>query len=183
MRKSLVLVLLLLSAAQYSQAQVDNYALRFSGKGSVTCGELVDMEQQKSYTLQFWMNPDVWTDGATVFSSGDSFSASLGTEGSIIFKVGDTSLSATATQQLSAGKWTQVTLVCNDGTAQVLPTTSSVAKATCRLSHLRTLLLSSARNSTAVSTRCVSGKRHSPTSLTISAIPPSTSLIPIGIIW
>lgn len=119
MRKSLVLVLLLLSAAQYSQAQVDNYALRFSGKGSVTCGELVDMEQQKSYTLQFWMNPDVWTDGATVFSSGDSFSASLGAEGSIIFKVGDTNLSATATQQFSAGKWTQVTLVCNDGTAQV----------------------------------------------------------------
>lgn len=32
MRKSLVLVLLLLSAAQYSQAQVDNYALRFSGE-------------------------------------------------------------------------------------------------------------------------------------------------------
>ena len=119
MRKSLVLVLLLLSAAQYSQALVDNYALRFSGKGSVTCGELVDMEQQKSYTLQFWMNPDVWTNGATVFSSGDSFSASLGTEGSIIFKVGDTSLAATTTQQLTAGKWTQVTLVCNEGTAQV----------------------------------------------------------------
>lgn len=119
MRKSFVLVLLLLSAAQYTKAQVDNYALRFSGKGSVTCGELVDMEQQKSYTLQFWMNPDVWTNGATIFSSGDSFSASLGTEGCIIFKVGNTSLAATATQHLSAGKWTQITLVCNEGKAQV----------------------------------------------------------------
>ena len=38
--------ILLVVAALHSQAQVDNYALSFSGNGSVHCGELVQMEQQ-----------------------------------------------------------------------------------------------------------------------------------------
>lgn len=119
MRKTLILSLLFLYTAQLSQAQVANHALRFSGNGHVSCGELVEMEQQKSYTLQFWMCPEAWTEGATIFKSGDSFSAKLGAEGTIVFKVDQTSLTTTADQQLSSENWTQVTLVCDNGTAKV----------------------------------------------------------------
>ena len=109
MKKSLVLYILLV-AALHSQAQVDNYALSFSGNGSVHCGELVQMEQQTSYTLQFWIYLNEWVEGAAIFKCGNDFSACLGTEGSIVFTVGETSLRAAAKKQLSTGRWTQVTL-------------------------------------------------------------------------
>lgn len=119
MRKSTLLLLSLLFTFLYSYAQVDNYALSFSGNGSVRCGELVQLEKQSSYTIQFWMCPEVWVEGAVIYNSGDTFSAVLGPEGTINFNVGNTNLKATANKQLAAGSWTQVTLICNDGTAKV----------------------------------------------------------------
>ena len=119
MKKSLVLCVIGLFATLCAHAQVDNFALSFSGKGSVHCGELVEIEQQKSYTFQFWICPQEWNEGAVIFKSGDNFSACLGTEGSIVFTVGTTSLKATAKKQLSVGNWAQVTLLCNEGAAKV----------------------------------------------------------------
>ena len=119
MKRSLVLCVIGLFATLCAQAQVDNFALSFSGKGSVHCGELVEIEQQKSYTFQFWICPQEWNEGAVIFKSGDNFSACLGTEGSIVFTVGTTSLKATAKKQLSVGNWAQVTLLCNEGAAKV----------------------------------------------------------------
>ena len=122
MKKSLLLIIWLFTTF-YAQAQVDNYALSFSGNGSVRCGELVQMEHQTSYTFQFWICPTEWNEGAVIFKSGDSFSACLGTEGSIVFTVGETSLTATAKKQLSVGNWAQVTLLCNEGAAKVYANT------------------------------------------------------------
>lgn len=122
MKKSLLLIIWLFTIL-HAQAQVDNYALSFSGNGSVRCGELVQMEHQTSYTFQFWICPTEWNEGAVIFKSGDSFSACLGTEGSIVFTVGETSLTATAKKQLSVGNWAQVTLLCNEGAAKVYANT------------------------------------------------------------
>ena len=97
MKKSLILYIVWLFTALCARAQVENYALSFAGNGSVHCGELVQMEQQTSYTIQFWICPDEWNEGAVIFKSGDKFSACLDTEGSIVFTVGETSLRATAT--------------------------------------------------------------------------------------
>ena len=122
MKKPLLLIIWLFTVL-HAQAQVDNYALSFSGNGSVRCGELVQMEHQTSYTFQFWICPTEWNEGAVIFKSGDSFSACLGTEGSIVFTVGETSLTATAKKQLSVGNWAQVTLLCNEGAAKVYANT------------------------------------------------------------
>ncbi len=122
MKKSLLLIIWLFTIL-HAQAQVDNYALSFSGNGSVRCGELVQMEHQTSYTFQFWICPTEWNEGAVIFKSGDSFSACLDTEGSIVFTIGETSLKATAKKQLSVGNWAQVTLLCNEGAAKVYANT------------------------------------------------------------
>lgn len=127
MKKSLFLYVILLVVALQSQAQVENYALSFSGNGSVHCGELVQMEQQTSYTIQFWIYLNEWVEGAAIFKCGDDFSACLNTEGSIVFTVGETSLRAAAKKQLSTGKWTQVTLICNEGAAKVYANTVKCA--------------------------------------------------------
>ena len=123
MKKLLFIYLTWLLTAHYAQAQVDNFALSFSGGGRVECGELVGMERQSSYTVQFWICASEWTEGAVVFRSGDGFSACLGTEGSIVFTIGETSLQATAKKQLSVGNWAQVTLICNVGAAKVYANT------------------------------------------------------------
>ena len=130
MKKSLILYIVWLFTALCARAQVENYALSFAGNGSVHCGELVQMEQQTSYTIQFWICPDEWNEGAVIFKSGDKFSACLDTEGSIVFTVGETSLRATAKKQLSIGNWAQVTLLCNEGAAKVYANTVKCASGT-----------------------------------------------------
>ena len=52
-------------------AQVDNYAIRLSAGGSVDCGLMPELNGRETYALQFWMNADEWTEGATLLQRGE----------------------------------------------------------------------------------------------------------------
>lgn len=99
-----------LVAALAATAQVDNYALRFSGpEGVVNLGSVSAFKQADDYTLQFWMNVDTWADGAALVRCGD-FVVRLDAEnGSIVIADGVNTFPVTDTR-LRAGKWAQLTL-------------------------------------------------------------------------
>ncbi len=99
---------LLAAAGAHVQAQVDNYALRFSNEGIVNLGQVGGLTATDSYTLQFWFKPDVWTPGAALVRCG-SFSITLGTGHKLLVSDGNNTLTASAAD-LTAGAWNHVTL-------------------------------------------------------------------------
>ncbi|MCH5234547.1 MAG: hypothetical protein J1E16_04575 [Muribaculaceae bacterium] len=108
-------------------AQVINRALEFGPSGYVDCGYLPDMEGKDSYSIQFWMNPSKWTPGANIVSFGNSFSVKLGEPQEIIISSGEKSLKV-STPSLRPNEWNQVTLICDNGNAEVLIDGSKVAE-------------------------------------------------------
>lgn len=125
-RKFLLLMAFTLVSIAGINAQVTNYSLKLDAQGSVNCGSLAKLYGKTSYTVQFWMNPTTWTEGATIYSQGDGFKAELGSANSVVFTVGTTTLTATSSS-LTAGAWNQLTLVSDNGTASVLVNGTSVA--------------------------------------------------------
>lgn len=117
--KILYSLALTLVSAMAANAQVANYALELEPKGHVDCGTMPEMEGLSSYTVQFWINPASWTEGASLISLGDQFAAQLGKTGEILFKSGGTSLSASSAA-LVPGNWVQYTLVCDNGRATAM---------------------------------------------------------------
>lgn len=71
--KILYSLALTLVSAMAANAQVANYALELEPKGHVDCGTMPEMEGLSSYTVQFWINPASWTEGASLISLGDQF--------------------------------------------------------------------------------------------------------------
>lgn len=119
MKKTLLAALTIALAVSGASAQVANRALKFESTGSVDCGQLPTLNELSSYTLQFWVNPSQWTPDATIVSRGSDFSAKLGTEGSVVFTVGTTSLVAPSAD-LKTGEWSQLTFIVNNGAATAL---------------------------------------------------------------
>lgn len=106
----LAIVLMLFSAAK---AQVDNYSLRLSGTGTVNSGRLPELNGLSSYTVQFWMCPSVWTNGASLFQRGEgssAFSVTLGNSGEIYFQVGN-QVQKISHSDLKTSTWSQVSIV------------------------------------------------------------------------
>lgn len=101
------------------QAQVENRALNFSAEGTVDCGIMPAIDKLSSYSLQFWLNPDSWKEGAAILSRGNDFSVNLGTPGEIQFKIGGSEVKASS-DDLKAADWNQVTMICDSGNAKVL---------------------------------------------------------------
>jgi len=99
-------------------AQVDNYCLRLPSGGSVTCGEMGELDNLRNFTLQFWMNADQWTSGATLLSRGDGLKVQLGDEGALSFTLNETTFTASS-DDLAAGSWVHVMLICKSGVARV----------------------------------------------------------------
>lgn len=108
-------------------AQVDNYALNLEAGSKVTCGPIAELDGLASYSVQFFICPDTWTDGATVMQRGDDFKASLAAGNVVQFTVGGTTLDANA---LGKGVWQQVTLVVSDGQATAFVDGTQVAAGT-----------------------------------------------------
>lgn len=117
MKKTFLAALAAFALTLPAAAQTDNYALSLTPSSTVTCGAFEELNGLTSYTLQFFINPDTWTEGAVVLKRGDGLKVTLGTSGRLAFTVGNTSLAATG---LSTGQWQQVTLVVDEGAAKLL---------------------------------------------------------------
>ncbi|WP_430809636.1 MULTISPECIES: LamG-like jellyroll fold domain-containing protein [unclassified Carboxylicivirga] len=119
MKKLMIVCFALLSYVGVMQAQVDNYALSMPTGSGVTLNELTALSNSDSYTLQFWMNPGVWSPGATILSTGtQALRTELGTENKLLFKVGERTLTISS-PALMAGKWCHLSLVYAKGQASV----------------------------------------------------------------
>lgn len=108
----LSLAILLCSASL--KAQVDNYALKFNKEGNVSFGTMNEMNELSTYTVQFWICPSSWTQRATIFSRGETFSAKLGVEGELLFTIGQ-ELVSVISSALTVNKWAHVSVINGDG--------------------------------------------------------------------
>lgn len=116
MKKTTLLLSALALGIAGANAQVPNRAIQFESTGTVDCGQVPALDDLNSYTVQFWINPTQWTEGATILSRGDKFTAKLGAPGSIVFTVGEKSVTATSAD-LKAGEWNGVMLNCSHKSA------------------------------------------------------------------
>lgn len=116
MIKKLSLIICVLLSCGSINAQVTNRAIQFESTGTVDCGQVPGLDGLTSFTVQFWINPTQWTEGATIMSRGDKFSAKLGSQGNIVFTVGDKSVTASSAD-LKAGEWNGVMLNCANNVA------------------------------------------------------------------
>lgn len=119
MRTISTILSLILAAAFALNAQVTNYALRLDAGGSVECGAMPEMNAAPSYSVQLWLCADKWNPGASLLGVGDGFAITLGDAGTINISVADFTMPVSSAS-LSAGHWTQLTLVCNNGEASAL---------------------------------------------------------------
>ncbi|MDE6490019.1 MAG: LamG domain-containing protein, partial [Muribaculaceae bacterium] len=127
--KILYSLAMILASAMTVNAQVTNYALELEPQGHVNCGSMPEMEGLASYTVQFWINPASWIEGAKLISLGNRFSATLGSTGEIIFTSGNTTLTASSSA-LKPGAWAQYTLVCDNGRASATVNGAEAASGT-----------------------------------------------------
>jgi hypothetical protein len=118
MHKKVLTLAAIIAGAAGMNAQVQNYALQFGAQGVVDCGYMPSLNNANSYSVQFWINPTSWTEGAAIISNGD-LNVKLGATGNIQFKVGESTLSAKS-DDLKVGQWSQITLVNNNGNAKIL---------------------------------------------------------------
>lgn len=104
------LLLALFTALAVSlQAQVDNYALRFtSDDGVVNLGSISTLKSTNNYTLQMWICPSTWTQGAALMRCG-TFSIKLGRNHAIVLNDGTNHFSVTS-NALDVNKWTHLTI-------------------------------------------------------------------------
>ncbi|MCH5234543.1 MAG: hypothetical protein J1E16_04555 [Muribaculaceae bacterium] len=102
---------------EYSGEQTVNRAVQFTEEGFVNCGAMPELNKLSSYSIQFWMKPDSWDEGASLMHRGDSFNVELGANNSVIFKNGN---NAVTVKGFEPGEWNQVTLFVNKGVATVL---------------------------------------------------------------
>jgi hypothetical protein len=116
-KKVLTLSAIIIGAVGMS-AQVQNYALQFGAQGVVDCGYMPSLNNASSYSVQFWINPTAWTEGAAIIGNGD-LNVSLGESGNIQIKVGESTLNAKS-DDLKVGQWSQITIVNDNGNAKIL---------------------------------------------------------------
>ncbi len=128
-KKILISAAILCGTLLSTEAQVNNYALQLAPQSSVDCGVMPGLDGLTSYTVQFWINPETWTPGASVFTRGDSFTATLGNTGTLNLSVGASTL-ALSSGDIKAGDWTQITVVCSEGAATGFVNGNEVASGT-----------------------------------------------------
>lgn len=128
MKKQLLIATALLAAgAGVVNALPVNRAVSFTPDGTVTCGAMPELNGLKDYSLQFWMMPNTWTEGAVLFHRGDNFSVNLGANNTVVFKNGANTVTASG---FVPGEWNQVTLISSNGEATVLVNSQEGGKGT-----------------------------------------------------
>lgn len=129
MKRILYLWLLLLVFAAAGYSQVDNYCLRLTEGTSVDGGVLYEMSDAESYTLQWWMNVDEWTEGAFVLGDDVGLNVMIAQSQSLQLRLGESLVKITHTS-LEPKKWMQLTLLVDQGTMRLLINGLEVYKAT-----------------------------------------------------
>lgn len=116
-----VLILLILTAWSIGEgkAQVENLALQFTPTGTVDCGGLPGLDNLNSYSLQLWINPAEWEEEAVVLKRDNDFSLKLGAPGILNFQSGNSVMNI-KNEDLKAGEWTQLTIICDEGKARAI---------------------------------------------------------------
>ena len=112
MKRHILFFFLLLSAVS-SSAQIENYAFKFTDSGSINCGSITSLNNKDTYTLQCWISPSVWTQGACIWKRGietESMGLKLGNEGTLIYKAGNQEFPITS-EALKTNVWAQITIM------------------------------------------------------------------------
>ena len=102
-----------------AQAQVDNYCIRLTNGGTVDCGSMPELDEKKSYTIQFWMKPEAWESGSVILSRGDGLKIQTGAANTIEIVAGNGTQTA-KNSNLAVGKWAQLTFICANNTMKIL---------------------------------------------------------------
>ena len=108
-------------------AQVVNRALAFTSGGSVDCGAMPRLDNLGSYSIQFWLNPNSQNQESVILSRGNDFAVKLNSSGNLTFKSGE-SIISTPANTIQSGEWNQVTMICNEGNAEILINDEKVAE-------------------------------------------------------
>ncbi|TLX71944.1 T9SS type A sorting domain-containing protein [Labilibacter sediminis] len=127
MKKALLFIFVLLSTVAIS-GQVDNYSLKLSSGGTVNYRNIAELDDLNNYTIQFWLNADVWTSGATVFSRGSGnsqVSVKLGGQNTLNFTAGESTVALTS-NALIPNAWNNITLTYQQGEVEVFVNGASV---------------------------------------------------------
>ncbi|MCH5238789.1 MAG: Ig-like domain-containing protein [Muribaculaceae bacterium] len=122
MKKFLLATALGLITASAMNALPVNLALSFTPEGYVNCGAMPQLNNLNSYSIQFWINPTDWTEGAVILKRGDNFKIALGANNSVVFTNGANKVTATG---FKPGEWNQVTLMVDNGEAKILVNSAS----------------------------------------------------------
>lgn len=116
MNKFILSLLIGFVYASLCVGQVDNYALKLSSGATVDYPQMAQLDNLNTYTLQFWMNPSVWTSGAMVFTRGagdNLFAARLGSTNTIELVAGQNVI-CVISPEFTSNNWSQVTVVASD---------------------------------------------------------------------
>lgn len=105
---------MLLLTAIGASAYPLNRALSFTPEGYVVCGQMPNLNNLGSYSLQFWINPSQWSEKASILSRGEKFKVELDNSGNIIFNVDNSKLEVSSSD-LALNTWNQITLICKNG--------------------------------------------------------------------
>lgn len=85
--KKILLLTIVLCCNIGIKAQVDNYCIHLTNGGTVDCGSMPELDEKKSYTIQFWMKPEAWESGSVILSRGDGLKIQTGAAGDGFRKV------------------------------------------------------------------------------------------------
>lgn len=119
MKKPLLLAFAFSLCSLCASAVATNYSLALTSEGSVQCGPVRAMEETGSYTLQLWLCPAVWNNGAQILSLANDSRLTLGAPGTVVFSAGGETAEI-ASADLAEGKWAQLTILCENGSARAL---------------------------------------------------------------
>lgn len=117
MKRILTALVFVFAFVFVSHAQVDNYCLRFTTtSGVVNLGRFTTQKSTSPYTLQMWICPAEWKQGAAIMRCG-TFSIKLGANHALVINDG-TDHFAVSSADLSTNTWTHLTVRGNstDGT-------------------------------------------------------------------
>lgn len=109
-------MLLVLFAVSGIKAQVVNYAIELEDNGYVNCGLLPDLDGKSSFTVQMWIKPIQWNEGAKLLSRGDGLKISLGTPGVVDVTLGDDTYKI---NNVPVDSWSLLSLRVNNGIVYV----------------------------------------------------------------
>ena len=118
MKKSFLTFIVLCLSYANAWAQVDNYCLRLTSGSGVNCGAMTELDNKTAYTIQFWLKPETWQNGAVILSIGENFKVQTTTTQTIEIVSGE-NWARVRSSALSVGKWAQLTFIYSKNSMKI----------------------------------------------------------------